>query len=102
MNALQSIERAPRLLDCVAEIVLPSGRFAACRAIVGRDVIESSMHSNDPIRMAASIASDAVTIDGERLDIEKILSMPVTELMPIVEMVANAMQGKFDRKGEHA
>ncbi|MNN93980.1 hypothetical protein D3C81_2125260 [compost metagenome] len=89
------------LLGHVAEVVLPSGRFASCRLPRFRDILGAS-GAGGQMHMLAAIACSVVTIDGDALDVEQFLDMPPSEAIPIIDMVSRVLSGKVGRGATHA
>jgi hypothetical protein len=71
------------------EIVLPSGRFAAFRAVTAGDLIKA--YSENAVQMQASLAMLVATIDGAAITREQIDDMPLDDFMPLCAVLGDLL-----------
>ena len=76
------------------EIVLPSGRFARFRPVLAIDIL-LGFKAQFP---EAAVISRVVTLDGESLSYEQVLSMEAEEFMPVM-VKTNEILSKIKFKG---
>jgi hypothetical protein len=75
------------------EIVLPSGRFVSFRTITFSDLIRA--HNDNPIQMMAGLAVLTGKVDGEILDAEKWMDLPLDDVTPILEYFSGELKNAF-------
>ena len=82
-------------MKTIAEVVLPSGRFAAMREPLVADLLAARTIPHPDIALAIR----TVQIDGEPLTMDQVLGMTAEEYMPIYNMIeAYAVKvGKFKK-----
>lgn len=76
------------------EIVLPSGRFARFRPVLAVDILLAARAQFTE----AAIISRVVTVDGESLSYEDVLTMEAEDFMPILSKI-NESLSKIKFKG---
>lgn len=74
-----------------SEIVLPSGRFAACRTITVADWL-TSLKAEQSADTMVILAVRCVTIDSTPLTVADVLNLPLEEYWPIINMVSKKIE----------
>lgn len=73
------------------EIVLPSGKFAACSNINVADWL-SALTCSDSTQTMVVLINRCVTIDSRALTVTEIMQLPLEDYWPIVNMVSNKIE----------
>jgi len=80
-------------LDDRSLMVLPSGRTAAIRKGVGRDLMRAQRvvgMSSDPTAVVFALIAELVEIDGEKIVYEDLLAMDLNDVLALQSEVAGA------------
>ena len=76
----------------VAEVVLPSGKFASMRALIVDDVLFATSMTTVQFGVTLLIITRVIQIDGLPVTMPQLLQMSMKELAPILRIVAEAVK----------
>lgn len=83
------LSSASYALNGAKEVVLPSGRYAKMRQLTWMDMINA--YNGNPFQMMAVLAMIAVTVDDKAIDADFISTAPLSEALPILSMLGEAL-----------
>lgn len=81
----------------VAEVVLPSGRFARLRTLTGRDYLSAQKMISEGVDSSLVFIVLGVTIDDKPVTYEEVLNMELCEVYNITSMVSKYLSTAFPR-----